>query len=91
MNDEAVLVRHVDFGAELGADAAPALELVGVRRTVCDAAALVEVVHAGRARRVAVGGRTASQALGVAALAVRSASPPQAIHRALWWTQGKHQ
>lgn len=90
VDDEAVLVRQVDLGAELGADAAPALELVGGRRAVGDAAALMEVVHAGRTHRVAVGGGAAAQALGVAALAVGGARPPQALLRALWWTQGEH-
>lgn len=74
----------MDLGAELGADAAPALELVGVGRAVGHAASLVVVMHACRARRVAVGDDAAAQALGVAALAVRCASSPQTLLRALW-------
>ena len=69
VDDEAVEVGQVHPGAELGRDAAPALELVGAGRALGHAAALVVVVQAGRARRVAVRLRAAAQALAVAALA----------------------
>lgn len=83
MDDEAVVVRQVDSGAELGADAAPTLKLVGAGRTVGHAAALVVVVHAGGAGAVAARHAAAAQALRVAAVAARCAGSPDAFLRAL--------
>lgn len=85
MDDETVQIREVDFGAELGADAAPALELIGSGRAVGHAASLVVVMHACGARRVTPRGGAAAQALGVAAFAVCSARSPYALLWALWW------
>lgn len=85
MDDEGVKVRVVDFRADFGADATPALEPVGAWRAVRHAAPLVEVMHAGRARRVAVGSRAAAQALRMAALPLSGASSPSTA----WWTLWK--
>lgn len=69
-------IREVHFGAELHADAAPALKLVGAWWAGGHAAPLVVVMHAGGAGRIAAGERAAAQALGVAALAVQRARSP---------------
>lgn len=90
VDDEGVEVWVVDFGADFGTDAAPAFEAVGARRAVRHTAALVEIVHAGRARHVAVGSRAAAQALRVAALPLCGASSPSTTWRTLWReTDGK--
>lgn len=83
VDDEAVEVGKVDLGADLFADASPALKLVGVARAVGHAAPLVVVVRARRARRVALGGRAAAQTLRVAALSIRSARLPRTLLGAL--------
>lgn len=88
VDDEAVEVGQVDFGAELFADTPPALEPVGIARAVGNAAPLVVVVCARRARRVALGGRAAAQTLSVAALAVRRARLARTFLRALCWRLG---
>lgn len=72
-------VRKVHLGAEVHADAAPALEPVGAGRALGHAAPVVVVVHAGGAGSVAASARAAAQALGVAALAVRRASSPSTL------------
>ena len=71
-------------GAELGRDAAPALEAVGAGGAVGDAAAPVVVVHARRAGRGVRCRRAAAQALRVAALPSRRARPPCARLRAFF-------
>ena len=76
VDDEAVEVGQVHPGAELGRDAAPALEAVGAGGAVGDAAPLVVVVHAGGAGRGVGRRRAAAQALRVAALPRRRARPP---------------
>lgn len=87
VDDERVRLRQVHFGAELHADAAPALELVGARWALGHAAPSVIVVHAGGAGHVASRERAAAQALGVAALAIRRASSPSTLLWALWRAQ----
>lgn len=69
VDHETVVIRQVDFGAEVLGDAAPALKLVRVGWTVLHAAALVIVVLAGGTGAVVVRHSAAAQALGVAALA----------------------
>lgn len=75
------------FGAELHADAAPALKLVGAWWALGHAAPLMVVMHAGGAGRIAGRERAAAQALGVAALAIQRASSPSTLLWALWRTQ----
>ena len=87
VDDEAVKVGEVDFGAELGTDAAPALKLVGARRAVGHAASLVVVMHTGRACCVTARDRAAAQTLRVAALAVRCARSPHTLVWALRWEE----
>lgn len=89
MDDEAVEVGEVDFGAKLGTDAAPALELVGVGRAVSHAASLVVVMHARRTRCVTTRDCAAAQTLRVAALAIRCARSPYTLLWALWWGEKK--
>lgn len=84
MDDETVEIWDVHFGAELGADAAPALKLVGVGWAVSNAAPLVVVVHTCRACCVTTRDYAAAQALGVAALAIRCARPTLTLLWALW-------
>lgn len=76
VDDEAVVVGEVDFGAQLFTDAAPALELVGAWRAVGHAAPLVVVMRACSAGGVTLRDRAAAQTLRVAALAgCRAGSP----------------
>lgn len=80
-------IRQVHFGAELHADAAPALKPVGARWALGHAAPVMMVMHAGGAGRITAGERAAAQALGVAALTVHRASLPSTLLWALWRAQ----
>ncbi len=84
MDDEAVVIRQVDLGAEVLGDAAPALKLVRAEWTVLHAAALVIVVLAGGTGPVVAGHSAAAQALGVAALARVRTRPLAAPLRTNW-------
>ena len=68
MDDKVHVNGQVHLGAQVHGDAAPALELVGVRGTVWYAVTLVVVVEAGGAGHVVVGLGAAAQALAVATL-----------------------
>lgn len=70
MNDKLSVARQVHLRAQVHGDAAPALELVGVQRTVLHTAALMVVVEAGGARHVVVRFGTAAQALTMATLSL---------------------
>lgn len=87
VNDETVEIGEVDFGAELGTDAAPALKLVGAGWAVGHAASLVVVMHTCRTCCVTTRDCAAAQALGVATLAVCCAHSPHTLLWALWWGQ----
>lgn len=87
MNDKLRVVEQVHLGAQIHGDTAPALELVGARRAVLHAAALVVVVEAGGARHVVVGLSAAAQALAVAALALVRAGELAAL-RTDWGDRG---
>lgn len=87
VDDKAVKVGKVDLGAELGADAAPALKLVGAGRAFSHTASLVEVMHTGRTCCVTSRDCAAAQTLRVAALAVRCASSPHTLLWTLWWEE----
>lgn len=84
VDDETVVIRQVDLGAEVLGDAAPALKLVRAERTVLHAAALVIVVLAGGTGPVVVGHSAAAQALRVTALARVRAHPLAAPLRTNW-------
>lgn len=85
VDDEAVEVGEVDFGAKLGTDAAPALKLVGAGWAVGHAAALVVVMHTCSTGRVTAWDCAAAQTLRVAALAVHCACSPCTLLWTLWW------
>lgn len=88
MDNKVVVAGQVHLGAQVQGDAAPALELVGARRAVGHAAALVVGVQAGRAGHVVAGLRAAAQALAVATLSAVGAGQP-AVGRANWRRQRK--
>lgn len=87
VDDKLSVVEQVHLRAQIHGDAAPALELVGARRAVLHAAALVVVVEAGGARHVVVGLGAAAQALAVAALALVRAGQLAAL-RTDWGDRG---
>lgn len=75
------------LGAEVHADAAPTLKAVGAGGALGHASALVVVVHAGGARRVAARQPAAAQALGVAAPPLQRTRSPPTLLWTLWRTQ----
>lgn len=88
VDDKVHVYGQVHLGAQVHGDAAPALELVGVRGTVWYATTLVVVVEAGGAGHVVVGLGAAAQALAVATLPFVRAGE-LAVVRAHWRRQRK--